>query len=147
MMPHLTTASLSLEPLLAEVAAPQCGGTCAFLGTVRDGPDDGGVTAIEYSAYDAMAEAELDRIVSEAQGRWVEARIAVRHRVGLVAAEEASVAVVVAAPHRAEAFAACRWVIDAVKARVPIWKKELRADGTATWVDPSGQPSMVGPGR
>jgi molybdopterin synthase catalytic subunit len=144
-MTHLTTAPLSLEPLLAEVGAPQCGGTCIFLGTVRDGPEDGGVTGIEYSAYDAMAEAELDRIVSETRRQWTGARIAVRHRLGLVAAEEASIAIVVATPRRADAFAACRHVIEEVKKRLPIWKRELRADGTATWVDPSGHPSMVGP--
>ena len=145
MMPYLTNSPLTVEPLLAEVTAPHCGGTCVFLGTVRDGPDDGGVTAIEYSAYEAMAEAELDRIVAEARRQWTGARIAVRHRLGLVAAEETSLAIVVATPHRAEAFAACRYVIEAVKQRLPIWKKELRADGTATWVDPSGHPSMVGP--
>jgi len=145
MMPFLTGARLSLEPLLAEVAAPHCGGTCVFLGTVRDGPEDGGVTAIEYSAYEPMAEAELARIVGEARRQWADARIAVRHRVGLVSAEEASIAIVVATPHRADAFAACRFVIEEVKRRLPIWKKELRADGTATWVDPSGHPSMVGP--
>lgn len=144
-MTHLTTAPLSLEPLLAEASAPHCGGTCIFLGTVRDGPEDGGVTAIEYSAYDAMAEAELERIVSETRRQWTDARVAVRHRLGLVSAEEASIAIVVATPHRADAFAACRYVIEEVKKRLPIWKKELRADGTATWVDPSGHPSMVGP--
>ena len=110
-MTHLTTAPLSLEPLLAEASAPHCGGTCIFLGTVRDGPEDGGVTAIEYSAYDAMAEAELERIVSETRRQWTDARVAVRHRLGLVSAEEASIAIVVATPHRADAFAACRYVI------------------------------------
>lgn len=144
-MTYLSTAPLSIETLLAEVAAPHCGGTCAFLGTVRDGPDDGGVTAIEYSAYDAMAEAELDRIVSETRRQWPGARVAVRHRLGLVAAEEASIAIAVATPHRADAFGACRYVIEEVKRRLPVWKKELRADGTTTWVDPSGHPSMVGP--
>ena len=144
-MAYLTRSPISLDALFAEVTAPHCGGTCAFLGTVRDGPDDGGVTAIEYSAYDAMAEAELERIVSETRRQWAEARIALRHRLGLVAAEEASIAIVVATPHRADAFAACRYVIEEVKRRAPIWKKEMRADGTATWVDPSGHPSMVGP--
>lgn len=144
-MTYLTRAPLAVAELLAEVTAPQCGGTCVFLGTVRDGPEDGGVTAIEYTAYDAMVEAELDRIVTETRRQWPGARLAVRHRLGLVAAEEASIAIAVATPHRADAFAACRFVIEEVKRRLPIWKKELRADGTATWVDPSGHPSMVGP--
>ena len=141
----LTRAPLSLEPLLAEVRAPHLGGTCVFLGTVRDGPTDGGVTGIEYSAYEPMAESELEQILAATRREWPEARIAVRHRLGLVAPEEASIAIVVAAPHRAEAFAACRFVIEEVKRSLPIWKKELRADGTATWVDPQGHPSMVGP--
>lgn len=142
---RLTRAPIAVAELLAEVAAPQCGGTCVFLGTVRDGPEDGGVTAIEYSAYDAMADAELDRILAEARGRWPDARVAARHRLGLVPAEEASIAIAAAAPHRAAAFAACRYVIEEVKVRLPVWKKELRADGSAVWVDPHGRPSLVGP--
>lgn len=144
-MSHLTRGPIAVEPLLAAVRGPERGGTCLFLGTVRDGPDDGGVTGIEYSAYDAMADAEFERIVAEALRQWPEARVAVRHRLGLVPAEEASIAIAAAAPHRADAFAVCRFVIEEVKTRLPIWKKELRADGSATWVDPDGYPSMVGP--
>ena len=142
---YLTREPISPAALLAEVAAPHCGASCLFLGTVRDGPNDGGVTGIEYSAYESMAEGEFDRILGEARKRWPEARLAVRHRIGLVTAEEASIGIATAAPHRAEAYAANRYVIEAVKQRLPIWKKELRADGTATWVDPHGHPAMVGP--
>jgi molybdopterin synthase catalytic subunit len=144
-MHYLSREPISVSALLAEVAAPQCGGTCLFLGTVRDAPQDGGVTGIEYSAYEAMASKEFDRILSEARKRWPEARVAVRHRLGLVPTEEASIGIVAAAPHRAEAFAACRYLIEEVKQRLPIWKKELRADGTALWVDPEGRPAVVGP--
>jgi molybdopterin synthase catalytic subunit len=143
-MARLVRSPLAVDILLAEVAAPSCGGTCAFLGTVRSGPEEashGGVTAIEYSAYDAMAEAELDRIVEEALERWGGARVALRHRLGLVPLGEASIAIAVAAPHRAAAFEACRYLIEQVKVRVPIWKRELHADGTAWWVDPEGRPS------
>ena len=141
----LTRDPISPAALLAEVASPECGGTCLFLGTVRDGPEDGGVTGIEYSAYEPMAVAELDRIRAEAVKRWPGARIAVRHRLGLVATEDASIGIAVAAPHREAAFAACRYVIEAVKQRLPVWKKELRADGTMLWVDPQGRPAVVGP--
>lgn len=141
----LTRDPISPAALLAEVASPKCGGTCLFLGTVRDGPEDGGVTGIEYSAYEPMAVAELDRIRAEAVKRWPGARIAVRHRLGLVATEDASIGIAVAAPHREAAFAACRYVIEAVKQRLPVWKKELRADGTMLWVDPQGRPAVVGP--
>src|SRR6266508_2959443 len=128
-----------LDHLLAEVQGPELGGACIFLGTVRSGPEEGGVTEIEYSAYDGMAEAEIERILSEARERWPVARVALRHRVGRVPAGEASIAIAAAAPHRAEAFAACRHVIEEVKKRLPIWKKEYRVDGTASWVDPSGK--------
>jgi len=144
-MSHLTRSPISIDALIREVSGPERGGTCVFLGTVRDAPGDGGVTGIEYSAYDAMAEAEFDRILAEAGQRWPQVRIAVRHRLGLVETEEASIAIAAAAPHRADAFDACRNVIEEVKKRLPIWKKELRADGSAQWVDPHGRPAVVGP--
>ena len=144
-MTYLTRDPIVVSTLIAEVAAPQCGGTCVFLGTVRDAPRDGGVTGIEYSAYEAMAVAEFDRLLAEARKRWPETRLAVRHRLGLVPTEEASIGIAAAAPHRTAAFEACRYVIEEVKKRLPIWKKELRADGTALWVDPAGRPAVVGP--
>jgi len=99
------------------------------------------VTAIEYSAYEAMVEAEFGRLLADAGQRWPDARIAVRHRLGVIPSGEASIAIAAAAPHRAEAFEACRFVIEEVKRRVPVWKKELRIDGSETWVDPSGRPT------
>ena len=140
-MSFLTRSPIPLAALLAEVSSPECGGTCAFLGTVRDGPEEHGVTAIEYSAYEEMVEGELGRIVAEVRERWSGARVAVRHRLGRIPAGEASIAIVTASPHRAQAFEACRYVIEEVKRRVPVWKKELRADGSAVWVDPSGRPT------
>lgn len=143
-MSHLTHAAIALDALLAEVSGPECGGTCVFLGTVRNepGPSGGpGVTAIEYSAYETMVEAEFGRLLDDARGRWPGVRLAVRHRLGRIPAGEASIAIVVAAPHRAAAFEACRFVIEEVKRRIPVWKKELRADGSAIWVDPAGHPT------
>jgi len=140
-MTYLTRIPISLDALVADVASPACGGTCVFLGTVRDGPDEHGVTAIEYSAYEEMVEAELGRLLADARGRWPEARIAVRHRLGTIPVGEASIAIAAAAPHRAQAFEACRYVIEEVKRRVPVWKKELRVDGSEVWVDPSGRPT------
>jgi molybdopterin synthase catalytic subunit len=144
-MTHLTRGPISVEALVREVSGPERGGTCVFLGTVRDAPADGGVTGIEYTAYDAMADAELDRILTEAADHWPDARVALRHRLGLVETEEASIAIAAAAPHRTAAFEVCRYVIEQVKQRLPVWKKELRADGSTQWVDPDGHPSMVGP--
>ena len=135
-MPFLTTDSISIDGLVAEVASPERGGTCVFLGTVRNGPEEQGVTGIEYSAYEQMVDAELGRVLAETRERWPAARVALRHRVGLLPVGTASIGIAVAAPHRAEAFAACRYVIEAVKQRVPVWKKELREDGTAVWAAP-----------
>ncbi|PYO81611.1 MAG: hypothetical protein DMD65_11735 [Gemmatimonadetes bacterium] len=140
-MSHLTRERISLDALLAAVASPGCGGTCIFLGTVRNGPDEHGVTAIEYSAYEEMVETEFARLLADAGTRWPDARIAVRHRLGTIAAGEASIGIAAAAPHRAQAFDACRFVIEEVKKRVPVWKKEMRVDGTEVWVDPSGRPT------
>ena len=140
-MTYLTREALSVDRLVAEVATPTCGGTCLFVGTVRNGPDEQGVTAIEYSAYEEMVEAEFGRLLADARGRWPEARIAVRHRLGTIPVGEASIAIAAAAPHRAQAFEACRYVIEEVKRRVPVWKKELRVDGTEVWVDPAGRPT------
>lgn len=143
-MSHLTHAPIALEALLTEVSGPECGGTCVFLGTVRSelgATGEPGVTAIEYAAYETMVEAEFDRLLEDARGRWPAARLAVRHRLGRIPAGEASIAIVAAAPHRAAAFEACRFVIEEVKRRIPVWKKELRTDGSAIWVDPSGHPT------
>ncbi len=144
-MTYLTREPISLDRLLAEVASPESGGTCVFLGTVRNGPEEGGVTAIEYSAYDEMLEAEFGRILAEARRRWPMVRIAVRHRLGTVPVGEASIAVAVSAPHRAQSFETCCHVIEEVKHRLPVWKRELRLDGSATWVDPSGRPAPPAP--
>ena len=141
-MTYLTRTPLSIDQLVAQVSSPACGGTCVFLGTVRNGPEENGVKAIEYSAYEEMVEAEFGRLVAEAATRWPSARIAVQHRLGAIPVGEASIGIAAAAPHRAAAFEACRFVIEEVKRRIPVWKKELRQDGTEVWVDPSGHPTV-----
>lgn len=140
-MTYLTRHPLSIDQLVARVSSPACGGTCVFLGTVRNGAEEDGVTAIEYSAYEEMVEVEFGRLVADAAARWPDARIAVQHRLGTIPAGDASIGIAAAAPHRAEAFEACRFVIEEVKRRIPVWKKELRLDGTEVWVDPSGRPT------
>lgn len=132
-VPILTTAPLDPAALLAQLDAPGLGGTALFVGSVRRSADDGPVVAIEYSAYDLMVEAEGERILAESTRRWPETRVLLRHRVGRVGVGEASVAVAAASPHRAEAFAACRYVIEEVKRRLPVWKKEIYENGSAEW--------------
>ncbi|HET9384353.1 MAG TPA: molybdenum cofactor biosynthesis protein MoaE [Gemmatimonadales bacterium] len=133
---RLTRDPLDISMLLAEVQGPERGGTCTFLGTVRN---DDGVIAIDYSAYETMALEEIERILGEARERWPEARVTLQHRLGVIPAGEASIAIAAAAPHRDAAFSTCRFVIEEVKKRLPIWKKEMYADGTAHWTDASRQ--------
>lgn len=140
-MMTLTRHPLDVKDILAEVQSPERGGTCLFVGTVRNDAD---VTAIDYSAYEPMAFEEIERILTDASAQWPEARVMLQHRLGVIPIGEASIAIAAAAPHRADAFAACRFVIEEVKKRLPIWKKEMHADGTETWVDPSGKPVAGG---
>ncbi|MEP6687783.1 MAG: molybdenum cofactor biosynthesis protein MoaE [Gemmatimonadales bacterium] len=135
-MPFLTETPIDLGSLHAAVQAPDRGAVAAFVGLVRDHHQGRGVLRLDYSAYGPMAESECARIVVETEARW-RVMVALRHRVGALAIGEAAVAVVVASAHREEAFAACRHVIEEVKRRVPVWKREHYADGTVTWVDPT----------
>jgi molybdopterin synthase catalytic subunit len=137
-MSYLTGDPLDLGTLLAQVNSPAHGGTASFLGTVRDHHGGREVMGLEYSAYAPMAEAECARIVAEAQSRWPVA-VALQHRVGTLEIGDAAVAVAVAAAHRDEAFLACRYVIEELKRRVPIWKREVFADGSVEWVGAAGQ--------
>lgn len=123
--------------LLAEVASHACGATSLFVGTVRNTHDGRDVTGIEYTAYSAMATAELQRIVAEAAEQFGTERIAVEHRVGTLALGDASVAIAVAHAHRAPAMDAIRYIIEEIKKRVPIWKREHYTDGLREWVDPT----------
>jgi molybdopterin synthase catalytic subunit len=132
-MSFVTNARIDVNGLLADVADPGLGGTVMFLGSVRQGAEDGPVAEIDYTAYEEMVEVEFGRIVGEARARWPEARIAGVHRIGRVPAGEPSIAVVAAAPHRAEAFEACRHVIEEAKKRLPVWKKEIFDSGAEAW--------------
>jgi molybdopterin synthase catalytic subunit len=101
-------------------------------------------TALDYEAFGPMAETKLDELETEACRRWPLERIAIVHRVGRLELGEVSVAVAVSAPHRAEAFEAARYLIDTLKATVPIWKKENWHDGTSEWVHPGLEPTRGG---
>ena len=135
-MAFLTDQPIDLAALHAAITAPDRGGMASFVGTVRNHHGGRAVLRLDYSAYGPMAEAECARIVSETEARWPVA-VALRHRTGSLAIGDAAVAIVVAASHRDAAFEACRHVIEEVKRRVPIWKREYYADGTVAWVDPT----------
>lgn len=138
---------LDLGALVTRVSGPDVGAIASFLGTVRDHHDGRAVTGIDYEAYEPMATRELARIVAEAERQWPSVRIAVAHRVGTLAVGEASVAIAVGSARRAAALDAVRFVIETLKRRVPIWKREHYVDGTWTWVDPTREaaPADAGP--
>lgn len=137
MMKVLTEQPIRLDPLIDQVRAPDRGGIAIFLGLVRDHHQGKGVLGLDYSAYGEMAESVTAEIVKEVTGRGSRVAVAVQHRIGALTVGDTAVAVVAAAPHRAEAFDACRYVIEELKKRVPVWKKEMFVDGTVEWVDPT----------
>jgi molybdopterin synthase catalytic subunit len=125
---------LDVGAVIAQVSGSGMGGIVAFLGAVRDEARGHAIQHLEYEAYLEMAEREMERIVAAVAERWPGTRLAIAHRVGHLAVGELAVVIAAAAPHRAEAFAACRYAIDTLKETVPIWKKEVAADGD-WWVD------------
>lgn len=135
----IVTREIDPAALMAEVQSTQCGAISVFAGTVRDTNDGRGVTAIDYSAYTSMAESELERILAEAQDRFGVMAIVAEHRVGALALGDVSVAIVAAHVHRAPALDCTRFVIEEIKLRVPIWKREHYADGAREWVDPTAR--------
>ncbi len=133
----IVTHAIEPRALIAEVESHAHGATSLFLGTVRDVNDGRSVTGMEYTAYDAMAARELEKIAREAAERYGDASIVVEHRVGTLNLGDVSVAIAVAHPHRAHALDATRHVIEQLKKRVPIWKREHYTDGTRDWIDPT----------
>ncbi|HET6689743.1 MAG TPA: molybdenum cofactor biosynthesis protein MoaE [Miltoncostaeaceae bacterium] len=135
----LTDEPLDLAPLLAAVADPEHGGTATFIGTTRREGGGRAVAALHYEAYEELAMAEMEAIATEARQAYG-ATVALLHRVGTVAVGEPSVMVAASAGHRPAAFAACRFAIDALKARVPVWKQTVFDDGATSWIDGCAHP-------
>ena len=129
---------IDLRRMTDALARPDAGAMATFVGTVRAESGDGkSLVALDYSAYDAMAIEQMTALRNRAIQRFALRDAAIVHRLGRLALGEASIAVVVVSGHRPEAFAALPWIVDAVKADVPIWKQDVWSDGTRTWVDPT----------
>ncbi len=128
-------APIDAAPLREQLHHPSCGGFAAFEGWVRDHNEGREVTRLEYEAFEPLGVAEGERIIAEACQRFGVERALCVHRVGDLDLKEVAVWVGVAAKHRDEAFRACRYIIDEVKHRVPIWKKEHYATGDSGWVN------------
>jgi molybdopterin synthase catalytic subunit len=125
--------AIDIDATFRSVASPSAGAVDVFIGTTRDHAEGRTVQSLAYEAHEPMALQETERIVEIARQRWPVERVAVVHRLGRVPVGEVSVVIAVSAAHRAEAFEACRFIIDTLKQTVPIWKKEEFADGSAEW--------------
>lgn len=131
---RITDEPIGTDEAVAFVADPGAGGTCLFVGTVRDRSPEGDVTGLTYEAWDELATRRLEELAAEMFERWPLRKVALLHRSGSLAVGEISVVVACSAPHRAEAFEACRHGIEQLKRDVPIWKKEHLVTGESSWV-------------
>jgi molybdopterin synthase catalytic subunit len=134
----LTVAPIDPDALVDQLTNHTIGGVVTFTGRVRNFNDGREVSSLEYEVYETLAIREGEKIIAEAQTRYAISDAAVIHRYGHLALGDIAVAVVVVAGHRDGAFTACRYIIDEVKARVPIWKREHFVTGPAIWVDCRG---------
>jgi molybdopterin synthase catalytic subunit len=134
---ELRRVPLGVDEVVGAVEHTGAGAIDVFVGVVRDTSDGRAVTRLDYEAYATMAEAEMLRICEDVEREIAGTRVAVLHRVGSLAVGDTAVVCAASAPHRAEAFVACRTLIDRIKAQVPIWKREHGPDGSAWvgWVD------------
>ena len=137
-MAYLTDEPIDPRAIVASVMRRSDGAYVLFEGVVRDHHEGRAVESIIYEAYRPMAEKEIDTIVREIQAQFPDVALAVLHRLGHLIVGDASIAIVAASPHRAEAFSACRLMIDRIKETVPIWKKERGPDGEE-WVGWQGK--------
>jgi molybdopterin synthase catalytic subunit len=132
-MRRVTRAKLNCAALAASVSSPKHGAVTTFVGVVRAVHAGRRVKGIDYDCFAPLAEKELARILAEAGKKWP-ARVEAMHRIGSLRVGEASVAVAAGSMHRPEAFAACRWTIDEIKRRLPVWKKEIYTKGEGRWL-------------
>lgn len=146
-MYRVTEKALNLQELIAFVGDPEAGAVAIFIGTARNHNEGRKVISLEYEAYAEMAEKELVQLGQEAQQQWKLCRLGIVHRIGPVQIGEPSVMIAVSAAHRQDAFAACRFAIEEIKKRVPIWKKEV-FEGGEVWIGTqSGQPFPATQGK
>lgn len=140
-MVELTDAPIDAEKLLSDSRSANCGAVLLFLGTTRRWTADQRTDYLVYDAYKEMALHQMAALESEAKGKWPIESVWIVHRLGRVDVSEASVAIVVASPHRRAAFEAGQWLIDELKCRVPIWKQDFVEGENPKWVHPPPPPT------
>ena len=131
---HVSADPLSAEAVVAAVSSARCGAVATFTGLVRDHNQGRRVEWLDYEAYPALAVKTFERIGSEASARWPSVALAIHHRVGRIGIGESSVVIAAGSPHRADAFAACRYAIERVKQIAPVWKHE-HFEGGDVWLE------------
>jgi molybdopterin synthase catalytic subunit len=135
-MIDLTHCPIEIGALIEDAKRLDCGALVTFTGTVREITGTHRTIALTYEAYEPMAKAKMEFISNDAINRWSLGSVSIVHRLGKCLPGDIAVAVITAAPHRAEAFAACAWLMDEIKRIVPIWKENTDSDGIANWVHP-----------
>lgn len=135
-MIELTTQPIDFTLVTDSVRTHAAGAVVLFMGTVREFTGDAQTSSLEYEAYPSMALQAMQQLETEAREKWPLHKVSMVHRTGHLDLGEIAVAVAVSAGHRKEAFEAGQWLIDALKERVPIWKKERYANGSTEWVHP-----------
>lgn len=139
-MIKITEKPIDIQKVIDTVSSLGAGAVNVFVGTVRNVANGKKVVWLEYEIYESMAVSEIRKIIDEASHRWPLQGWAVSHRIGTLRPGEVSVAIAVSSPHRKDSFEACQFIIDTLKEKVPIWKKEIFEDGEE-WV--SAQPNMA----
>lgn len=129
----LTTGPIDVQHVINEASSEEAGAVVVFIGTVRNMTDGKKVVKLDFESYYTMAISELEKIVTRAKEQWPVGKVSVVHRIGELGVSDIAVVVAVSSPHRKEAFAACKFIIDTLKQTVPIWKKEYFED-EQVWV-------------
>lgn len=142
-MIELTQTPINYQKVVESVRSRNAGAAVLFLGTVREFTGEAQTSSLEYDAYPEMAVKAMTQLQSEASERWSLQDVAIVHRTGHLDLGEIAVAVAVSSAHRTESFEAGQWIIDTLKQRVPIWKKELYSDGQTEWVHPTQKSPSV----
>lgn len=146
-MIEITSQPIDTAAVLASVQSDQAGAAVLFVGSTRQFTNGRETLKLEYECYETMAIKKMTEILDQATGKWNIETCSIVHRVGTVGLGEASIAVAVSSPHRADSFEAARWLVDTLKTEVPIWKRENWADGSQEWVHPDGaKPGQNRPG-
>ena len=131
---YITDEPIDLQKFFSGASPPSCGAAASFVGMVRNHDHGRAVKSLYYDCYLSMAEKIIKALIEEAKARWDVEKVLVSHRIGHLEIGEVAVAIAVSSAHRAEAFEACRFMIEQIKEKVPIWKKEIFEDGMSEWV-------------